>query len=696
MLTPEQLEGLRSRFQHFDADKAAPLFAGDQPEEGLHTVRGQGKYPAVYMRNGTTWFYDKANRPVTATGAPMKAKAPKGMRPLLHDGHRPEGIVVEGEGAAVALLSLGVSGVVATGGTQTLLSKKAKSRAHCSEVLRGRKLRWLYDTDEAGRQGVTKAVAAAFEAGAAGNLVMDQVPWESGDLEDWLNGWDTPERAAGELVQWLGTRNWDDAVAVEDQEERAKDEENAAVAVHSWRQGSPPQAAAVLTYDEATGKVGMAVYKPGESVQADVVWRIMDEWRHGDHVYKPRTDEDTLDELRTRTLIAPPPPAEDYGGSSEQLWRDLRAFMQEWLALPDARAYDVMVAYVLLTYRLKDAGFQMTPYLRFWGPSGSGKGRALDVMRSLCFRSYKGAPSTDNLHLVIDALGDVTLVIDEFDLKAEGMQKVAGVLNAGYDASHRILRAYKRPNGKMVMQRFVVFGPKITAGYQAHDDEQGLARRTLAVRLEAGLKLRQEAEVFELPDSFWRQAAELRARLLAWRGAKIALPKPETRGHRTKRIIRDVGRGSGQVYWSLSCMVPEGMAAELDNLVEFAQGRRADLEEMNKATAESDLVAAVASLIQDGVAPTVDGRVFVPTAALLDELRESANVVASASQVVRDLTALGMRQCRARVGGANPVRGVTFELDSKAVRTAFRDAGLSDSDLDELLREQPTEDKPPL
>lgn len=699
-------DALRARFQHLNLGKCGALFHVDQPDDGLYLYSGDGKkYPAVLMRNGAWWFYDRDDRPKRPPekgGGPLKTKAPSGTRRLLFDTLEPaELLVVEGEGHAVACCSAGLKGVVVAGGVNTLLVNRPQAREHRRQVFQGKSARLLFDPDEAGKAAVAKAARSLLDAGAVRVAIVmpEALPdtWGPGmDVEDWLGSFASPEAATVALMQLLGGTTWDDA---KDPEDGAKDYE---VHVQSERlplKGDPDPVLVVMVYDEEERKPSLAVFGPedlgrdaalteqqqralgeyGDVERADRrarAWCVMDTWRCGHTVYQPDASPAVMKYLEHRTLVLPSPPHEG-ADTSEQLWHDARAFMRRWVEL-DEPLYDVLVAYVLLTYRLQDAQFEIIPYLRFYGPPATGKGRALDVMRVLCWRSFSSQPTADNIHRLVEYFGDITLIFDEFHLdrglSKDAQDKLVDTLNLGNKRGQGKIRVEKDPRGNLMLKHHDLFGLKVFAGY-GHDEHESLARRTLNVEMRPR-EVPESMSLFQLPQEFYQQAAALRARLLTWRGRKLHLGTPDSASPRAKLLLRKVGAATGQVFWPLLEMVPASMEAELANLMDCAMGRKAGTQAAREVSEEAYLLDAVTQLWDEGrVHRLEDGTWFLTTEDIYERAVQRAAV--QQNMVAKRLQALGLTHSRHRVdthAGIKAKRGgvVLNENDAKLVQVFGR------------------------
>lgn len=663
---------LLDRFKHYSPEQCDALFAaeGDQRSD-------YDGHPCVRMANDVLWFPDRASRPDRPkTGEPMKSKAPVGVRRLLvHGGGAAELLLVEGEGHLVACASVGLSGVVCAGGTNGLRQRSEAAKKDRERVFKGKRVRILFDADEGGKKGRREAAKALLEAGADKVAYVDVPEDVDGDVEDWLGTFPIREAALGGLLRLLGAVDWEADDAAGDKEPVVRpvlfDR------VDGW--------ALATTYDSAADRTRLALLPPsglaayGDLEEAQRGWQVADEWEHGGVLHVPARDEATMTMLRNRSLILPPPPPATHG-SSEGLWEDVRTFIQRYLKLPPG-AYDVLTAFVFLSYRLHDAGFTHTPYLRFWGASNTGKSWALNVMSQLCWRSYTTQVTATNLHRIIDYLGEITLVMDEFHLsrgrRTDAAQQLVDILNLGFERRQTMARMEKDRSGGMRPNLFSLFGLRIFSSYKEREEE-AFARRSVAIDMdEAQLYLPEEQKAPDYPPEFYAESEALRGRLLAWRASKDHLGSPSPASDRAKELFRRAGSGVGQVFWPLVEMVPAGMDAELESIYGFATGRGKDVQQSKEHGEEAAVLQAVRDALADGQAKRYGGAYFVPVAAIYSNLSERHRDYLELVELNRFLHNLGLERVRRRPPGqGNPCNGVDVQLDGAMVVRAMKSHGI--------------------
>jgi hypothetical protein len=84
------------------------------------------------------------------------------------------------------------------------------------------------------------------------------------------------------------------------------------------------------------------------------------------------------------------------------LWRDTRRFIRLHVDLPDESLYDMLTAFVALSWLYDAPGVETVPELLLIGPYRSGKSRTLEVLESICrFGTHQGnVTSASSFHLI--------------------------------------------------------------------------------------------------------------------------------------------------------------------------------------------------------------------------------------------------------------------------------------------------------
>lgn len=183
-----------------------------------------------------------------------------------------------------------------------------------------------------------------------------------------------------------------------------------------------------LVYDKAGGTTAEAKTIPGYKPIRDLLWETVDK-------------------------------TEDYG-SEEQLWTEVRHYIWEHVDLQEG--YDILTAWVLASWVPEK--WAAVPYLFFYGPAGSGKTWALEVLASIGFRPFLSASITvASLFRVCDYY-NLTLFLDETEAyMSKDRREIMNLLNSGYRKGSKAVRTEDTKDGYKI-RSFNTFGFKGLSG----------------------------------------------------------------------------------------------------------------------------------------------------------------------------------------------------------------------------------------
>lgn len=271
-----------------------------------------------------------------------------------------------------------------------------------------------------------------------------------------------------------------------------------------WRGASyilPDGSLVEMLYDAVKRTTKLAVYKDGVVSLEDSV-RIDDQ-----KVFMPLAPNQSL--LENEYVLFPSAVGEYQ--SNEALYYEVRAFVDKYVQLPD-EFLSVVAVYVMTTWVYDK--FRSIPYLRVTGNWGSGKSRLLTVAGNLCYKTVMAGGSISNAALfrTLDLLNP-TLVFDEAELQEKESTEMRMVLRQGYSAGTPVSRMEKSENGKMYIQTFDVFGPKIIASLARYQDV-ALESRCLTGWM---APVMNSGRPIELNQAFKDESVLLRNKLLMFR-----------------------------------------------------------------------------------------------------------------------------------------------------------------------------------
>ena len=149
--------------------------------------------------------------------------------------------------------------------------------------------------------------------------------------------------------------------------------------------------------------------------------------------------------------------------SDQEAYELVLDFVKDNLEFLDPRHYHLVAVWSLATHRVHQ--WLGVPYLHFWAPTESGKSRALDVLRLLCFNPIPTfAVRPANIYRLIEK-NSVTLLIDETDMESKEFENLMlKILNSGYTRGGYIYRTEKDEDGEFYEREFSTFGFKAIAG----------------------------------------------------------------------------------------------------------------------------------------------------------------------------------------------------------------------------------------
>lgn len=271
-----------------------------------------------------------------------------------------------------------------------------------------------------------------------------------------------------------------------------------------WRGAScilPDGSLVEMLYDSVKRTTKLAVFKDGQVSLEDSV-------RFDDRtVFMPLSPNQDM--LKNEYVLFPS--AVDEYQSNEALYCEVRAFVDKYVQLPN-EFLSVVAVYAMMSWVYDK--FRSVPYLRVTGLWGSGKSRLLTVAGNLCYKTVMAGGSISNAALfrTLDLLNP-TLVFDEAELNEKESTEMRMVLRQGYSAGTPVSRMEKSPNGKMYIQTFDVFGPKIIASLARFHDV-ALESRCLTGWMPPHM---DSGRPIELTKAFKEEALQLRNKLLMFR-----------------------------------------------------------------------------------------------------------------------------------------------------------------------------------
>lgn len=209
-------------------------------------------------------------------------------------------------------------------------------------------------------------------------------------------------------------------------------------------------------------------------------------------------------------------PPEPLGYKDElSLFETVLGFYRKYVDLKDERAYFVITAFTIASWRLED--FRAVPYIFFLGPTESGKTTTLETLRETCYRAYGGESITvAAIASMVDRYSS-TVMMDEsqvYSSDKEEMAEAHAILRGGYRREG--MRIKMAHTGKDWIERgYRTFSFKILAS--KNPLEEALALRCLTIHMAKTSK--------KLPKTllapFYEEGLQLRGMLLSYRFRRL-------------------------------------------------------------------------------------------------------------------------------------------------------------------------------
>lgn len=212
-------------------------------------------------------------------------------------------------------------------------------------------------------------------------------------------------------------------------------------------------------------------------------------------------------------LSCPPLPIEYE--SEEQLYNNVKAFIEKHLDVPNPLGYDILTAFTFSTWVAEI--FDFCPYLGFYGRESVGKTRGLEVLQQICFRGWLTTNITTATLFRLTQKFSPTLLLDESEfLTSEARAELIGLLNSGQRRGVFIPRMIGEHSEEIGF--YNVYCPKAIAGTRQ-------LKGTTRSRMITFTMTRNVKAVPRTIDKY--EGQKLRGQLLMWRFLKIAQMQDE-------------------------------------------------------------------------------------------------------------------------------------------------------------------------
>jgi len=223
-----------------------------------------------------------------------------------------------------------------------------------------------------------------------------------------------------------------------------------------------------------------------------------------------------------------------------QLWTDIKAYLYEYLELPEETQYDVLTAWVFANW-IPEL-WNTVPYLFFFGAKNTGKTQALAILQYISYRANFNVCCTPAVLFRSIEKDNIIPFLDEAEVfKKETADDILACLNAGYKRVSGVIRRFQGDTKTGAIVGFRVFGFKAIAG-------TAKLKNTLESRCITVHMMQNTRDISQFIDD--NQTQTIRDQLLQWRfwalqNLKIPRTKteflqslpPEFKEMRNKRVV---------------------------------------------------------------------------------------------------------------------------------------------------------------
>ncbi|NTV40775.1 MAG: hypothetical protein HGA61_00680 [Candidatus Moranbacteria bacterium] len=257
-----------------------------------------------------------------------------------------------------------------------------------------------------------------------------------------------------------------------------------------------------MLLDAKENKTLFAIYKDGviekrKSLEVDGI------------ILKPHSSEKDL--FKNNVVLFPSEPMEY--GTQKELVQEIQSFIHKYLSVSDF--FEKIASYYVLFTWIHD-DFNELPYLRGLGDYGTGKSRMLQVIGAICYRPIfaSGATTVSPIFRILNDFKG-TLILDEADFKfSDTTAEMIKILNNGFMKGMSVLRSEGNNKKSFDVKAYRVFGPKIIATRSLYKDT---ALESRMITEDMNLNFPRKDVPYNIPDSFWVEALNIRNKLLMFR-----------------------------------------------------------------------------------------------------------------------------------------------------------------------------------
>jgi hypothetical protein len=263
--------------------------------------------------------------------------------------------------------------------------------------------------------------------------------------------------------------------------------------------------------------------------------------------------------------------------SLEKLWDEIKQFIYDHVDVSEG--YELLTAWALASWVPEK--WRSVPYLFFYGPAGSGKTWALEVLASICLRGLLSPSVTPAVLFRLCDTWRPTVFLDETEIYLkEEKAAILHLLNAGYRKGQYTIRTGEPDKtGERKLQFFKVFGFKAMAGTK--EFAETLKSRSIVFNMSKATRpVKMEID----PE----RAEQLRSKLLMYRFNQL-LGKEVSENYRFPEGSHISGRVK-ELFIPLITVAPEDVKQQI---IESAEDTMKSREQEEQASIEAIVFNAV-------------------------------------------------------------------------------------------------------
>lgn len=185
----------------------------------------------------------------------------------------------------------------------------------------------------------------------------------------------------------------------------------------------------------------------------------------------------------TDPVWIPPREPQDYS-SIEELYSNLKLYVEQRSDIQDERFYDVIASWIWASWIWEN--FQTFPYLFAYGVKGTGKSTLLEAIEKVCYRGALSPSASTAAIFRMCQDWHVSLLLDESRKKWSEDEDLIAILNSRYRRGSRVFRVGHDEDGNQIIESYKVFGPTAIAGKRIPDDT--LDSRCIRIPMERNIR----------------------------------------------------------------------------------------------------------------------------------------------------------------------------------------------------------------